>query len=80
MARWLRYSDDWLGEPDLRHAVRYWFEDAEVQKGLQDMPSERKWLQPLISDPAVSDKLLLTHVTTAVARLWYETLRVSPAC
>jgi hypothetical protein len=67
--RWVIDKNYWVFETDLVDAVHKWLTDAEVQKALQDMPQEKKWVGSLTAEGTPNIKVL-ANIAAGVARIW----------
>jgi hypothetical protein len=68
---WVRDRDYWVYKTDLVDAVHKWLKDAEVQKALQDMPQEKKWVGSLTAEGTPTVKAL-ANIAAGVTRLWLD--------
>jgi hypothetical protein len=67
--KWILDIDYWTYETDLVDAVHTWLKDSEIQRALQDMPQEKRWVASLTEEGTLSIKVL-ANVVKSVAELW----------
>lgn len=71
LEHWLdEATEPWVYEAHRAEATFSWLKDPELQRGLQDLPAEKKWISSLTADETTPSTTILENVAKAAAKKW----------